>query len=180
MSTLPNPLTELLAEVVRKGITLRVEQNRLKYYPKFSMPSNLLATLKTHRDELLEFLEAENKPDKRNGPRQRIAELIRQYRRMGDRQHAVWLFDAWKERLAICEVDGMLPTEEAEKIAEHEINVLAQRIRSEYNVPDGTDTRPNSAGDSDQLDKPLPHVETNRNPRKPALSADDGGKRFEY
>lgn len=50
------------------------------------------------------------------GARHRAALLIRAARRQGSAR-AIELRDAWRERLAICSIDGGLPTHEAEQIA---------------------------------------------------------------
>jgi hypothetical protein len=54
-------------------------------------------------------------------PRLQAAELIRDARRAGDRGRAIAMRDAWRERLAICEIDGSLPTENAQQIALKEL-----------------------------------------------------------
>ena len=54
-------------------------------------------------------------------PRLQAAELIREARRAGDRGRAIAMRDTWRERLAICEIDGSLPTEDAQRISLKEL-----------------------------------------------------------
>lgn len=63
-----------------------------------------------------------------SGPRDRAARLMREVRKAGHRGQAIALRDAWRERLAVCEVEGGLSAEEAEKTAEKELNALALSI----------------------------------------------------
>ena len=49
--------------------------------------------------------------------RRQAARLIRVARRAGDTRRAVALRDAWRERLAVCEIEGGLCKPEAEPVA---------------------------------------------------------------
>ena len=60
--------------------------------------------------------------------RDRAARLIREARGAGDHDRAVALRDTWRERVAVCEVEGGLPRAEAERIAEKELNGLVLSI----------------------------------------------------
>ena len=55
--------------------------------------------------------------------RSRVARMIREARG-ADPNQAVALRDAWRERLAICTIDGGMPEAEAERIALAELEVL--------------------------------------------------------
>jgi hypothetical protein len=60
-----------------------------------------------------------------SSPRARVALLLRQLRKRGDRLRAIDLRDAWEERLAICCIDGALPLSRAQVIACDEVERLA-------------------------------------------------------
>jgi hypothetical protein len=53
--------------------------------------------------------------------RNQAAQLIRKERRNGARGRAISLRDAWRELLAICEIDGGLTPEDATRVALHEL-----------------------------------------------------------
>ncbi len=56
------------------------------------------------------------------------ARLIRDARRGGDIGRAAALLDAWRERLAICTMDGAIPLADAERVALDELrSILAER-----------------------------------------------------
>ncbi len=64
----------------------------------------------------------------KSAARDEAARLIRDARRGGDVGRAVALRDAWRERLAICTMDGDLPLRDAERVALDELgSMLAQR-----------------------------------------------------
>ena len=54
-------------------------------------------------------------------PRRHAARVIREARRVGDRDRAVSLRDGWRERVAICMIDGGLSEREAEQVAVGEV-----------------------------------------------------------
>ena len=63
-----------------------------------------------------------------DGPRDHAARLIRDARRGGDIGRAAALLDAWRERLAICTMDGAIPLADAERVALDELrSILAER-----------------------------------------------------
>ena len=55
-------------------------------------------------------------------PRRRAARLIRAARRAGDHNRGVAMRDAWRERVAICQIDGVLALTEAERVAIAELD----------------------------------------------------------
>ena len=57
----------------------------------------------------------------RTWSRRQAARLIRDARRVGDHGRAVALRDAWRERVAICEIDGGLVLADAERVAFEEV-----------------------------------------------------------
>ena len=64
----------------------------------------------------------------KSAARDGAARLIRDARRGGDDGRAVALRDAWRERLAICTMDGNLPVRDAEGVALNELrSILAGR-----------------------------------------------------
>ena len=63
-----------------------------------------------------------------NSARDEAARLIRDARRGGDIGRAATLLDAWRERLAICTMDGAIPLADAERVALDELrSILAER-----------------------------------------------------
>ena len=56
--------------------------------------------------------------------RQRVAGLIREARRAGKPSLAAALRDCWRERVAICTVDGAVPEGEARSIALAEVEAM--------------------------------------------------------
>jgi len=72
-------------------------------------------------------------------PRDTVARLIRQTRQAGDGEGAAALRDAWRERLAICQEEG-LSKEQAEGISENNVEILAQSISDGYNAMHGANT----------------------------------------
>ncbi len=62
--------------------------------------------------------------------RDETARLIRDARRGGDNGRAAALRDAWRERMAICTMDGAISLADAERIALDELgSILAERQR---------------------------------------------------
>lgn len=60
----------------------------------------------------------------KSAARDGAARLIRDARRGGDAERAVTLRDAWRERLAICTVDGGIPLADAEPLALDELRTV--------------------------------------------------------
>ena len=54
-------------------------------------------------------------------PRLQAAQMIRETRLAGDRGRAIAMRDAWRERLAICEIDGRLGPERSEQVTQKEL-----------------------------------------------------------
>ena len=106
-----SPAAVLLAELSQRGIQLQAHGDRLRYRPRNSVCADLAERMKTYKADLLAMLRA-------TGPRAEAARMIRSARQAGDRDLAVTLRDAWRERVAICEIEGGLTPEEAEKVAE--------------------------------------------------------------
>ena len=109
----------MLAEAMRRGIELRADGGRLRYRPRSAMTADLAGRLRACKGELLVMLQAADVAEQA-GPRRRAARMIRQARQAGDGDLAVALRDAWHERVAVCEIDAGLPTEQAEQVAERD------------------------------------------------------------
>ncbi len=60
----------------------------------------------------------------KSAARDGAARLIRDARRGGEAERAVTLRDAWRERLAICTVDGGIPLADAERLALDELRTV--------------------------------------------------------
>ncbi len=108
----------LLAELTRLGIQLQVHGDRLRYRPRDALTAELAERVKAHKPNLMAILRV-------TGPRVEAARMIRQARQTSNRDLAVALRDAWRERVAICEIDGGLSQEVAEAVAKKELkNIL--------------------------------------------------------
>ncbi len=140
MTTTPCPVSLLLVELARRGIELRAAGDRLRYRPRAAMTPDLADRLAAHRGDLLAILAAADaaKPafatlggatveavaPFKSAARDGAARLIRDARRGGDDGRAVALQDAWRERLAICMVDGNLSIRDAEAVALDELRTI--------------------------------------------------------
>ena len=121
-TVMDSPASALLAELVRQGIQLQAHGDRLRYKPRDALTGDLAERVKANKAELLALLQEA-------GPRTEAARMLRQVRRAGDSELAIALRDAWRERVAICEIDGGLSREDAEAEALTE-TVQAMRIQA--------------------------------------------------
>lgn len=167
MAAIPDPVSILLADLMRRGIELRpAPGGLLRYRPRSAMTPDLAARLAMYRDNVRAALAAgpDAVPDWTAEERRRLAgcpprvvelvetakavfaplggvevvdvrpfksearddaaRLIREARARPDREAAVAMRDAWRERLAICTVDGELSIREAEAVALDELQGL--------------------------------------------------------
>ena len=129
MSAIPTSAAVLLAELTQRGFELQVRGDRLRYRPRSAMTPDLARRVRDHRDELIAILtESQDRPTET--PRDKAARLIREARRNGSHEFAAVLRDAWRERVAICEIDGGLSVEAGEAVAEKEIRNMLDRDTS--------------------------------------------------
>ena len=98
--------TEPLIDAMREhGLLIYVQGGRLKYKARRSLPDDLRQRLIQHREELAATART---------LREHVADLIRQARRTGRHDLAWALLDAYRERMAICTIDGGASETEAE------------------------------------------------------------------
>ena len=107
----------VLAQLTHRNIELQAHGDRLRFRPRSAMTADLAERVKLHKTDLLAILRATDA----DTPRARAARLIRQVRKAGNDGLAIALRDAWRERLAICEIDGRLSADDAEVVAEGEM-----------------------------------------------------------
>jgi hypothetical protein len=126
---------DLLVELKRRGFELQARGDRLTYRPAAAMPPDLLARLRNHKPDLLRLLSEPSRdpaPDPLTAikarwsgstlqavrmPRERLADLLRETRRQGNRKRAEDLRERWRERAAIMEYDGRMARPQAEALA---------------------------------------------------------------
>ena len=140
MSATPTPAAVLLAELNQRGFELQIHGERLRYRPRSAMTPDLAERIRRYKGELMAILLAVRRRLTQT-PRSRAAKLIREARRDGNRELAAILRDAWRERIAICEIDGGLSTEAAEEVAGKNIqSVLDSQDSSPYNSGNESDS----------------------------------------
>ena len=148
----PASVSVLLAELARRGIELRAVAGRVQYHPRSAMTPELATRLAAHRGDLLAVLTSLDPLDPMGplGPMAAVddevgpvailapadglssacdqaARLIRDVRRGGDKDRATALEDAWRERVAVCTMDGELSIRDAETVALDELqSMIAQ------------------------------------------------------
>ena len=166
----------VLIEIARRGVQLRGDGGRLGYRPRSALTPDLAEQLKAHKAELLALLRAADGVVI-NEHRVAVATLIRQARRARDLDLSIALRDAWRERLAICEIDGGVRIEHAEEIALEELQKIVARGQvSAYNdVRDGRSCRTNSKGDRDEREDQIPHCQGVGRRTESAIAADEWG-----
>ena len=125
---------ELLDECEKLGASIALERGRLVVSAPRPIGDELLARLRSMRSELLAVLSAP--PTLAQGesisPRAEAAALIRRARRQGLRARAVAMRDAWRERLALCSIEGLdggVSPARAEVVARDELRQLAAQWR---------------------------------------------------
>lgn len=101
--------------IIRRGDDLAV-------FPASAASKDLIEVVREHKPALLQALKYEAKE---NPPRQRVIDLYLAVRAV-DIDRAEELVDNWKERIAICETDGMT-ADEAEVIAWQDMKADAGR-----------------------------------------------------
>jgi len=115
-----NGAAPLLVGLARRGLELQVNGDKLRYRPRSAMTPDLAERIKGHKSDLLAILRRADR-EQVTTVRIQVAGLIRDARRCSDRGFAVALRDAWRERVAICEIDGGLPLERTESVALDEL-----------------------------------------------------------
>ncbi len=112
----------LLADLQRAGVRVRIAADDAHALdlagPQSVLSVTRLEELRQCKPQLLAFL-------RRRALRQHVAQMIRQTRRVNPRRAAA-LRDAWRERLAICMIDGGLSEPDALGVAFADLqNMLA-------------------------------------------------------
>lgn len=105
----------LLATLLHRGVELAVVGDRLRYRPPDAVTNELRADLIRHKPELLSLIRKMAAPALATGTWARYASAL--LAQVSDDTHRVDLREAFEERAAICQYDGNLGIEDAERIA---------------------------------------------------------------
>ena len=142
----------LLADLTARGVELAAVEGRLRYRPRPAVTAADVSRLAAHRTELLEILTAGAAPAPIKGTaRNGAARLIRGARRAGDVELAATLRDAWRERVAICTLEGELSVRDAERVAHPDLEAMAAPVACpEPVVPDAEPNGPDCSSECDQ------------------------------
>ncbi len=110
-----NAATTLLAELVHRGVELNAVGNRLRYRPPGAVTEELKADLIRYKRELLVLIHYMTAPAVPAGTWGRCASAL--LARIPNDQRRAALREAFEERAAICQFDGDLGVDEAERVA---------------------------------------------------------------
>jgi len=107
--------TTLLAELTHRGVQLAAVGNRLRYRPREAVTAQLKSDLLRHKEGLLALLQHMVAPPLPAGTWGQCASAL--LARVADDAKRAALREAFEERAAICQHEGRLGVDEAERIA---------------------------------------------------------------
>ncbi len=166
-------MVALLAGLAELGIQLQVQGQRLRYQPLAAMTADLAERSKAHKGELLTMLGgADGRPV--IVARLFAARLLGDARGAGELDLAVALRNAWRERMAICEIDGGLTQRHAEQVAASNLKEVLARWQVSARIEnDEQDHCHNPKSREGQRQDPIPTLQGKRRVAGAAISPDE-------
>ena len=120
--------TTVLAELTRRGVELAVVGDRLRYRPVGAVTDELRVAMVACRQELLALARSMVMPSMPAGTWARRAATL--LARVTDAEERVDLRETFEERAGVCEYDGHLSRDEAERIAFGQLcKVMARAVK---------------------------------------------------
>ena len=152
--------TALLVELTNRGIQLAANGGRLRYRPAEAVSPELRADLLRHKQDLLAMVQHLAVPPLPTGTWGRCASAL--VSSVRDDARRLDLRESFEERLSICQFDGHLSTDEAERIAFIQI---CRAVTAEIRTPSPTDISTTEMGCGPPTgDKPEARVQRGASP----------------